>query len=155
MAWFTLLSAVVGALIATGSTAFLEQRRWRRDRHDQGQTLRRELYGAYLAQLSATRNDFRSLARDEAATVPERAATARDSFAPCYGLRYQVAVTAPAAVVTASEATFRRLRDMRETVSDGTLAGETPYDRAGGHYEDALALLRTTMRTDLGADLSP
>jgi hypothetical protein len=57
----------------------------------------------------------RRLARDPDSGPAELALTARDSFAPCYGLRYQMAITAAPPVVQASELTFRRLRDIQTT----------------------------------------
>ncbi|MFJ8091479.1 hypothetical protein [Streptomyces griseofuscus] len=95
MPWTTLASAVVGAL-----------------------------YGAYLACLSQARNDFRSLARDQTVDLVERDRSARDSFAPCYGVHYQMSITAASNVLVASENAFRRLRDVRNLAAAGTLAGD-------------------------------
>ncbi|MYR64037.1 hypothetical protein GTY54_50175 [Streptomyces sp. SID625] len=95
----------------------------------------------------------------------ERARTARDSFAPCYGARYQMSITAASPVVTASEEAFRRLRDVRDLAAAGTLAGDEAYSggRAGDEAysggragdEAALARLREAMRLDLGAHRVP
>lgn len=69
MEWMTLVSAGVGAIIATASAAVLERGRWRRENRERETAVRRVLYGEYLACLSKARNGFRSLAR---ATVPRR-----------------------------------------------------------------------------------
>jgi len=82
----------------------------------------------------------------------EREHSARASFAPCYGLRYQMSITASPGVVLVSEDAFRRLRDVRDLAGAGTLAGDEQYAGGRAHYEDALTRLRKAMRHDLGAD---
>ncbi|MGW0649947.1 hypothetical protein ACWD4T_14190 [Streptomyces umbrinus] len=152
MEWMTLVSAGVGAVIATASAAVLERGRWRRESRERETAVRRVLYGDYLACISEARNGFRSLARDTVIPAPDRAVAARDCFAPCYGLRYQMTITAPPAVSDASEVIFRRLREIRDAVAEGALSDSDVYAQGKRHYEDALARLRTAMRTDLGAD---
>jgi hypothetical protein len=152
MPWVTLLSAVVGAVIATSSAALLDRFRWRRERHDHLISVRRALYGDYLECLSQSRNGFRSLARDLEAPAFERQRIARDSFAPCYGMRYQISITASEATFGASEVAFRRLRDLRDLVAAGTLANDEAYVGGRLSYDDALKQLRAAMRQDLGAD---
>ncbi|MEV7384322.1 hypothetical protein [Streptomyces lydicus] len=152
MQWWTLASAIVGAVIATLSSAYLDRRRWRRDQHDRVVEVRRGLYGEYLACLSKARNAFRLLARNTELDSAERERVARESFAPCYEIRYQMSISASAEVVAASEDAFRRLRDVRDFAVRGTLAGDERYTGGRGKYEDALTRLRTAMRRELGAD---
>ncbi|MGW1466140.1 hypothetical protein ACWCPT_17570 [Streptomyces sp. NPDC002308] len=155
MPWLTLAGAVVGALIATASTALLDRNRWRREQDDRLITARRALYGEYLTCLSQARNDFRSLARDRTVNLVERERSARDSFAPCYGLRYQMSITAALNVFDASEEAFRRLRDVRDLAAAGALAGGEAYSGGRADYEAALVRLRDAMRVDIGADRVP
>ncbi|MFD8613465.1 MULTISPECIES: hypothetical protein [unclassified Streptomyces] len=155
MQWMTLISAVVGALIATASAAVLDRSRWRREQDDRLLGARRTLYGDYLTCLSEARNTFRGLARNHDMGPVERARTARDSFAPCYGVRYQMSITAASPVVTASEEAFRRLRDVRDLAAAGTLAGDEAYSGGRAEYEAALARLREAMRLDLGSHRVP
>ena len=152
MPWSTLASAVVGAVIATVSAALLDRSRWRRDRYAHLLDVRRVLYSDYLACLSQARNDFRILARNPDLNTSERDHSARASFAPCYGLRYQMSITASPGVAVVSEDVFRRLRDVRDLAGAGTLAGEERYSGGRAQYEDALTRLRAAMRHDLGAD---
>lgn len=151
MPWTTLLSAVVGALIATASTALLDRSRWRREQDDRLTGVRRALYGDYLACLSRARNAFRGLARDRDLPPAERERAAREQFAPCYGMRYQVSITAAPDVYAASEDAFRRLRDVRDLAAAGTLAGDEAYSGGRAEYEAALTRLRAAMRRDLGS----
>ncbi|MFJ4581170.1 hypothetical protein [Streptomyces echinatus] len=127
MPWVPLLSAVVGAVIATSSAALLDRFRWRRERHDRLIGVRRALYGDYLECLSQARNAFRSLSRNLEAAASEREQMARDSFAPCYGIRYQMSITAS--------------KDVFEAYVGGRVL-----------YDDALSRLRAAMRQDLDAD---
>ncbi|MEV0847057.1 hypothetical protein AB0J21_14485 [Streptomyces sp. NPDC049954] len=151
MPWTTLLSAVAGALIATVSTALLDRGRLRRERDDRLTGVRRVLYGDYLACLSRARNAFRGLARDLDLPPAERERAAREGFAPCYGMRYQISITATPEVYAASEDAFRRLRDVRDLAAAGTLAGDEAYSGGRTAYEAALTRLRAAMRRDLGA----
>lgn len=150
--WLSLLSALTGAVIATASSAVLDHHRWRRDQTQHLTDTRRVLYSEYLATLSRARNEFRLLARDLDKGAKEREVSARTSFAPCYEIRYQVAITASTKVVAASECTFRRLRDVRDLAAEGTLAGDEKYSGGRGEYEHALAELRKSMREELGSD---
>jgi hypothetical protein len=152
MDWTNLVSAVVGAVIATLSAILLDRSRWRRERHDRLAEVRRTLYGEYLACLSQARNAFRALARDQEAGPAERARTARDGFAPCYALRYQMTITAAPTVVQASERAFRALRDIRDLVSKEVTAVGERYGEGRNGYEEALRELRSAMRQDLGSE---
>ncbi|MEU5438738.1 hypothetical protein AB0G73_36130 [Streptomyces sp. NPDC020719] len=155
MPWMTLASAVVGAFIATASAALLDRSRWRREQDDRLISARRALYSEYLTCLSQARNDFRSLARNQTVSLPERERSARDSFARCYDVRYQMSITAAANVFAASEDAFRRLRDMRDLAAAGALAADEAYAGGRADYEAALTRLRDAMRLDLGANREP
>ncbi|OPF65940.1 hypothetical protein VT50_0237920 [Streptomyces antioxidans] len=152
MEWATLASAAAGAVIATASGAFFDRHRWRRERRAHLLEVRRTLYGEYLTCLSKARNAFRLLARDHELGSVERERAARERFASCYELRYQVTITASAPVVEASEETFRRLRDVRDLAAAGVLAGDEAYSGGRGAYEGALTRLRLAMRAELGSD---
>ncbi|MFC8915958.1 hypothetical protein ACFT5C_09315 [Streptomyces sp. NPDC057116] len=149
--WITLISTVVGAAIATGSAMLLDRRRWQRERLDRGLEIRRTLYGDYLACLSEARHTCGDVARDPDMRLPERRTVAREAFGPCIGMRYQMTITAPTPVVSASEDAFRRLRDLRDRVMAGVLVTDAAYLAGRRDYDDALATLRLRMREDLGS----
>jgi hypothetical protein len=149
MQWITLISTVVGAVIATGSAMLLDRQRWKRERVDRETQARRTLYGDYLAGLSEARHACGNMARDRDMEPSTRRTTAREAFGPCIGLRYQMTITAPSRVVEASEDAFRRLRDLRDRVMEGVLATDPVYLEGRRTYDDALALLRARMREDL------
>nr|BFD88486.1 hypothetical protein StreXyl84_78870 [Streptomyces sp. Xyl84] len=115
---FGVLARVLPSGHALDNTGQCRSRRLEQD--DRLISARRVPYGEYLACLPQARNDFRSLARNQTVDLAERERSARDSFAPCYGVRYQMSITAATNVSVASENAFRRLRDMRD------LAGRAP-----------------------------
>ncbi|MEV3853107.1 hypothetical protein AB0J38_02150 [Streptomyces sp. NPDC050095] len=154
MQWTALLSALTGAVIATGSTAFLDRVRWRRDKRERTDEVRRQLYGEYLACLSEARNAFRSLARNHDLAPGAKATAARDAFAACYALRYQMSITASSAVFDASKDTFRKLRDVRDTTAQGAGADDQAYAAGRTQYENSLHALRRAMRKDLGISMT-
>ncbi|MFJ9961475.1 hypothetical protein [Streptomyces avermitilis] len=152
MEWMALASTIVGGGIATVSAGLHERRRWKRDRGDQRIELRRNLYGTYLSGLSRARLACSVLARDPDASLSERRKAAWDAFEPCVSLRYQIAISAPAAVVTPAENVFRRLRDLRDATAEGLLLDSNAYAIHRTDYDTALQALRGAMRDDLGAD---
>ncbi|MET8810809.1 hypothetical protein ABZW47_02275 [Streptomyces sp. NPDC004549] len=63
-----------------------------------------------------------------------------------------MSITAAPEVFTASEDTFRRLRDVRDRAASGALAGDEAYTGGRAEYEAALTRLRDAMRHDLGVE---
>jgi hypothetical protein len=149
MQWITLISTIVGAVIATGSAMLLDRQRWKRERLDRETQTRRTLYGDYLAGLSEARHACGNVARDSDMEPSMRRTMAREAFGPCIGLRYQMTISAPSRVVEASEDAFRRLRDLRDRVMEGVLVTDPVYLEGRRTYDDALAVLRARMREDL------
>jgi hypothetical protein len=137
MEWMPLASTIVGGGIA-------------RDQGDRRAEIRRVLYGTYLSSLSQARLACSVLARDPDASLNERRKAAWDAFEPCVSLRYQIAISAPAAVVTPAE--IRQLRGIRDAMAEGLLVGGNEYASHRTGYYTALQALRSAMRDDLGAD---
>ncbi|MFC8411971.1 hypothetical protein OHA99_11505 [Streptomyces coelicoflavus] len=149
MQWITLISTIVGAVIATGSAMLLDRQRWKRECLDRETQTLRTLYGDYLAGLSEARHACGNVARDSDMEPSMRRITAREAFGQCIGLRYQMTISAPSRVVEASEDAFRRLRDLRDRVMEGVLVTDPVYLAGRRTYDDALAVLRARMREDL------
>ncbi|MGI5336624.1 hypothetical protein ACQEVS_04055 [Streptomyces sp. CA-181903] len=149
MEWTSLVGTALGAIIATASGALLERRRWRRERGERDAAVRRALYAEYLAGLAEARSAGAVLARNTAMDPADRFTTAREAFAPCIRLRYQMAITAPADVVRASDEAFRRLRDFRDRVIEGAGEADSAYVDGKSAYNEALSALQELMRQDL------
>ncbi|MGI5436880.1 hypothetical protein ACQEV4_05265 [Streptomyces shenzhenensis] len=152
MEWVALVSTVVGGGIATVSAGFLDHRRWRRDRGEQHLETRRVLYGSYLAALAKARHTCSLMAREQEVPADQRRRAVWDAFEPCVSLRYELAIAAPASVVSPAEDTFRRLRDIRDIVADGLLPDSDEYAVGRTRYDEVHLALRRAMRVDLGAE---
>ncbi|MGW4880027.1 hypothetical protein ACWEPI_26090 [Streptomyces sp. NPDC004262] len=155
MEWVALASTVVGGGIATVSAGFLDHRRWRRDRGEEHLETRRVLYGSYLAALAKARHTCSLMARERDMPADQRRRAVWDAFEPCVSLRYELAIAAPVFVVTPAEDTFRRLRDIRDVVSEGLLPDSDEYIAGRIRYDEVHLALRRAMRADLGADPWP
>ncbi len=151
MNWGSLASTVLGAVVGIASTLLADRARARRSREEGDQAARRQVYGDYLAALARTRNQLRIAARSADTPTEERARTALEAFRDgnAYELRYQVAIVAPEAVVGASTAAFRALRDLRDLVEGGAVHTEEGYLELRDRWEDAFAELRAAMRSDV------
>ncbi|MFF4787892.1 hypothetical protein ACFY3E_42075 [Streptomyces griseorubiginosus] len=151
MEWGTIVGTVLGAVVGVGSTLVADRARWRREQSARDRESKRQLYADYLAALSRTRNEFRSLVRQLDLTVEERAGAAGRSFREggAYELRYQVALVAPEAVTVNAHQALHWLRDMNDIVEQGVVRGDERWERSHGAFSDALSALRVAMRTDL------
>jgi CHAD domain-containing protein len=147
-----MVSTGLGAAIALVSTLLADKRRWSRERSAARADSRRVLYGQHLHTLSIARSALRQIVRNPTLVPDQRRHAAREAFEPCYGLRYEITIAAPAFVVTSAEEAFQRLRDLRTAVSEGEAARTPGYIAAADAYDEALRQLRVAMRRDLGAD---
>ncbi|WEH38156.1 hypothetical protein [Streptomyces sp. AM 2-1-1] len=152
MEWMTLVATLLGAVIAMGSTLLIEARKDRRETTGEWRRGRRELYGAYLGTLSQVRGELALLILDRAPSDGERLVLARQIFARCYELRYQLEVFAPRAVVEPALRYFRCVRTLRDEAGGGVVDGDARCERAFVDVMDALAGVRDAMRLDMGTD---
>jgi hypothetical protein len=154
MDWGTLIGTALGAVVGVGSAVVAERSRWKREFVTRERAVRRELYGEYLAALSRTRNELRSVARSPSTPAAERARLASESFRSggAYELRYQMAITAPESVAGPSERALLALRTLNDRLEAGDDHTDATWSDAHEAFTEALAALRTAMRTDLGTD---
>ncbi|MFF2436667.1 hypothetical protein ACFVU4_21230 [Streptomyces sp. NPDC058107] len=152
MDWIPLLSTAVGAVIGVASTLIADWMRVNRSQKDGYQTLKRQLYGDYLAALSQTRHSLRTAAQSSSEPVEVRARMALDAFkdAKAYEARYQVALVASDRVTEASTSAFNALRNLRDLVESGGGTHSDPdYRAVQNQWADRFAELRRSMRSDL------
>ncbi|MEU6993138.1 hypothetical protein ABZ953_21075 [Streptomyces sp. NPDC046465] len=116
--------------------------------------LRREIYTQYLAALSKVRNGLREVAHAPTLFPDERVDRAREIFlsSGAYELRFQIQLSASAALVDLAEDAYKSLRTLRTRIESGALFNSEPYLEARDAYHEALRNLRTGMRVDLGAE---
>lgn len=75
-----------------------------------------------------------------------------EALEACTSLRYELSICAPRYVVEKSDDSFRRLRDLRDVVTDGFSRDSNEYVTGRRRYDRAYQDLRDAMRKDLGAD---
>ncbi|MEU7283386.1 hypothetical protein AB0A69_32110 [Streptomyces sp. NPDC045431] len=155
MDWTPLLATLLGAAIATGSALLVEVRKDRREALAEWRRSKRELYGAYLGVLSQVRSELQLIILDRGMSEADRTIAARQSFARCYELRYQLEVFAPRAVVEPALDYFRSVRRAREATIRGVPDGDEGYEAAFQDVMEALIAIRTAMRLDMGTDRLP
>jgi hypothetical protein len=155
MDWTPLLATLLGAAIATGSALLVEVRKDQRETVAEWRRSKRELYGAYLGVLSQVRSELQLIMLDRGMSEAERKIAARQSFARCYEIRYQLEVFAPRAVVEPALNYFRSVRRAREATILGVSNGDEGYEAAFHDVMEALTTVRTAMRHDMGTDRLP
>ncbi|MFE3991657.1 hypothetical protein ACFXPW_08180 [Streptomyces goshikiensis] len=151
MTWLPLVGTLLGAVIALSSALLVEQRRARREDRRERRKVKQEVYARYLAAHANARTQLRVLSVASGLTNEERGHQAFTAYAGCYAPRYELAVLAPQSVLTLAKDSDRCARDLRDLIINGT---NIP---AQGHecmqkYLDALALVHTAMRAEMGAD---
>ncbi|MFF2410001.1 hypothetical protein [Streptomyces sp. NPDC058092] len=152
MEWTTLGATLLGATIAMGSTVLVEVRKDRRETAGEWRRNKRELYSAYLATLAQVRSDLQVIVLNRSLPDAERIVVARQTFARCYELRYQLEVFAPRAVVEPALTYFRSVRKLRDATGTGMENGDEECERIFPEVMNSLADVRTAMRLDMGTD---
>ncbi|MFK0223747.1 hypothetical protein ACIQWN_36880 [Streptomyces vinaceus] len=82
----------------------------------------------------------------------ERGHRAYAVYAACYAARYELAVLAPQPVLALAKDFDRCARDLRDLIIEGADI-QTRGRASMQKYLDALALVHTAMRADLGSDV--
>ncbi|MFB6690175.1 hypothetical protein ACFCX3_06585 [Streptomyces virginiae] len=151
MTWLPLVGTLLGAVIALSSALLVEQRRAHREDHRERRKMKQEVYARYLAAHAETRTQLRVLSVAPGLTNEGRGHQAFTAYALCYAPRYELAVLAPQTVLTLAKDFDRCARDLRDLIIDGTSITSQGRE-CMQKYLDALALVHTAMRADLGAD---
>ncbi|MFG2039724.1 hypothetical protein [Dactylosporangium sp. NPDC048998] len=155
MSWAPLLSAVIGAVIALGSSLLVDVRRDRSQRGRDRQQERRRQGVAFTVALVDALGALRPVAaagRDAA----ERRVAAGEAVAPVYAVREQLLVTGTPGQLAAGESAFHALIGVRDAVRDGSALDSAEYHDAYHLFAEALWRFRLTVRADLGEpELTP
>lgn len=146
------LVGLLGTIVGAALTLLADRVRWRRDEYQRGHASRREAYAAYLAALHATSENMRTVSHGDHAPETSMPAAAREAFrsASLHAAREQIMLVAPAPIVEAANDTFRRLRKLRNLLSQGRDFESPDYKQDLNQYQLALKALRNVMRGDLG-----
>jgi hypothetical protein len=153
MDWGTLVGTALGAAVGVGTTMLAERSRWKRDHSSREQSVKRQLYGEYLAALSLTTHRLRDLRRSPSLALEDRVRQAGEILGSggAYGLRYQLLITAPEPLGHMADQAFTRLRDLRDCFDEPDVRADPQWNDALSALTDALKALRAAMRDDLAA----
>ncbi|WP_277441666.1 hypothetical protein [Streptomyces sp. SPB162] len=153
MEWTTLVGTGLGAVLGVGSTLLGEHVRWRRTIRDNRLQDRRNLYVDCLVALRRAHEAMR-LAADEEHTSPQvKAARIRQLFqaSGCDEARERLILTATDAVMSAIDASYHSLRDVREILASGSSLTSASYQTARQAHGDATRAARVVLRSELSA----
>ncbi|MFE0132416.1 hypothetical protein ACFWY6_12715 [Streptomyces sp. NPDC059037] len=151
MTWLPLFGTLLGAAIALSSALLVERYRERRENRAERRKTKHEVYARYLTAHADIRTQLRVLSVASSLTDEERGYRAFTAYAVCYAPRYELAVLAPRQVLTPARAFDRCARELRDLVIEGSNI-HTQGGQRMQEYLDALKVVQTAMRTDLGAD---
>ncbi|GAA3776614.1 hypothetical protein [Streptomyces chiangmaiensis] len=158
MDWGLVVSTVTGAVIGVGATSLADRSRWRREQVDRHTTIKRELYGAYLAAVARTWSEIRAAIINSTEPWPERARLAAHAYrnGGMDELRYQISITAPPDIVALSDKVLRGMRDLVESLAAGqTFDDWVELRSANLVLFDAFDTMRGKMRLDLDPTSHP
>ncbi|MBM9506047.1 hypothetical protein [Actinacidiphila acididurans] len=147
-----LVSTVVGAIIAIGSTLVADRARWSRDQRGREDLAQQQLRADFIAAVARSADIVWNIAHQDQPATDDGKRAARQAFreADLYTWRYRVALMSPPEIVAGSEALLDALRRYRDTVSAGRRAGETEYDQAREAYFAAVAEAVDVLRAERG-----
>jgi hypothetical protein len=151
MQWLPLVSTGFGAAIALAGTMFADHVR-RRDEHGRDSTAnRRQTYLDLVLAMGAALQSLRDVAETDL-RGPARFAAGTSAVSPVYPARERFLMTAPPAVVRASETAFDHLIVVRDAVRSGIALRSPAWHDVYHPYSEKVWLLRLAMRRDVGTD---
>lgn len=152
MEWTTLIAALLGAAIATGTTLLTETRRDRREATADWRRTRLDTYSASLTGFANAYNGLIALSKfSQQLTDAERDEQARQIFTPCYELRHRLEMIASPEVTELNAAYYRSVRSLRIFVAEGGNYGSGESEVR----QDEIYATRTAMIAAMRIDLSP
>ena len=153
MDWITspLTTLLGGGVIGAGSALLLDYAKSRRDDSRQWQDSRREVYVAYLTELSKAYESLWAIALGDSEPQGSAMAAARRALreGELYQTRQRLKIIAPAPVIGACDATYDQLRALRGIVGEGPGADSAVFTSGNQLYREAVRLLHIEIRRDL------
>ncbi|MFG2085339.1 MULTISPECIES: hypothetical protein [unclassified Spirillospora] len=153
MDYGSVLLALAGGVIGSGSALLVDMQRRRHERRERFLDRRRDAYELFLAALIDTDAGMRALAQAEGTPVTrDRVRNAFDANS-LLALRYRVHLIAPEPVVSASDEVYYRLRYVREALVETNLPvgvrESQEWQDVHKPYRDALQNLISVMQHDI------
>jgi len=150
--WSTLLATLVGGAVGVSSSFLLDRARSSRDRREQWQQSRLEVYVDYLTELSRAYESLWALARREYETAVDNPdATARLILraSSMFQTRQRLLILASQSVRAAGQNAFDDIMRLRSVVGSGVLAQSEDFKAANGSYRASVEGLRDAIRHEL------
>ncbi|MFD6288923.1 hypothetical protein [Streptomyces sp. NPDC060205] len=151
--WSSLIGTGLGAVLGVGATLIGEQVRWRRTTKDTRLQDLRNLFVDCLVSFRRAHEAMRLAADEEHPSPQARAAGIRQVFqaSGCDEARERVVLTATDEVVSAVDAAYASLRDLREVPAAGATVPTPDYQAAGRAHSRTMAAAREAFRRHLNA----
>ncbi|WP_405654034.1 hypothetical protein [Streptomyces sp. NBC_00019] len=149
MSWTPLVAAIVGAVIAMGSTLLAERRRTQREDAAEWRRTRQSLYSKFLAAHAQAGSDLRNIASTPDLELGERYRQARAAYTLCYVSRHELEILAPDSVVRPAYECSRSVRAMRDAVSTGATLDTPDFTELTNQYLHFRLQTTVAMRSDL------
>jgi hypothetical protein len=152
--WFAPLSVIVGAALGVGSTLAIERIRWRRDRDQQWDRTRRDVYVDFLTALSRAHSSMRTVALDPGVSTADRLRALRFALddSGVWRSRQSLALTAPHSIIRLAMAASTALEAVLDVLAVAPDDNDDRYLQARQRLWLANAELRSEMRNDLGVE---
>jgi hypothetical protein len=140
-------------VLGVGATLVGEHVRWRRTVRDNRLQDRRNLYVDCLVALRRAHEAMRLAADEDHASPQARAAKIRQLFqaSGCDEARERLILTATDSVMSAIDASYHSLREVREILASGCTLTSESYQTARQAHGDATRAARVVLRRDLSA----
>ncbi len=159
MEWLPVISTLLGGGLGVGSTLAADAVRFRHQRRQDFDAVRRSTYAEFLTALTRTDSALQMATLTDATPLGKPLATTLFRSQSLLAHRYQVELVASPAVAQSADKTYARLRDMRDAVAAHRLTvghpGSAEWEKVHVPYMDAFTELRSLMRIDVqGAALN-
>ncbi|MEU5931125.1 hypothetical protein [Micromonospora sp. NPDC047187] len=152
--WIPFASTALGAVIALGGALLSGARNDRAQRGRDRETDRLNTYIDFTLALDAAHAALRDVARVQPGDADRKtAASYAVHESGLYGVRERLLMSASPALVTAGEAAFGRLIDIRNAVRSGVMLSTREFHDVYHRFAEALWTFRVTARVELGQNL--
>jgi hypothetical protein len=156
MDWSSPLSTVIGAVVGVGTALVVDWTRSRRDREQQWDQLRRQMYTDFMAALNIGVGQLEDIARRGLAP-PERDQALRQALqaAGVWRIHQQLLITASPPVISDGWNALLGLTQIRDELARDATFDSQEYLAARQRYSKLMSTLRDAMRADLNVPPLP
>jgi hypothetical protein len=157
MDWSSPVSTVLGAAVGISSALVVDWARSRRDRHQQWDQLRRQMYTDFMAALNVGVGDLEDIARRGGLIAPERDKALWQALqaAGVWRIHQQLLISAPPPVISSGWSALMGLTEIRNALAGGATFDSQEYLATRQRYSELMSSLRDAMRVDLNVPPLP